>query len=272
MKRKRCVLVLICCVLVACKKSGPVDSEFSVDAISLDLGTNHVYLWSFSIEDSTHRLIVVEQDSFRVRVAAIGESIGSLTNLAKLEASSTKSDTGASYDWYSQTSSDLKEVAYSGAGRVPVIVPKRSRSIWVSLGQFDKREHVSVPLIVRLVADKLGATIDSIIVRTDPRIVYHYPLQQGQHWVSFTQPFLETREVVSSEDVAAAGGKFRCVKILTKLPEIAPDLEWYDYVSSDGLIKRTVKYVFFATGPNDPAIRDTLRAFEDLELIQRRTN
>jgi len=108
---------------------------------------------------------------------------------------------------------------------------------------------------------------DSTIIRQDPRVVYMYPMSQGDSWTSFTSPFLQTREVIGSETVQISVGSRLCAKIKTDSPIFNPETEWYDYVDADGLILRTVTMNVIMTNPDNPESQGTLLVNERAELL-----
>jgi hypothetical protein len=110
---------------------------------------------------------------------------------------------------------------------------------------------------------------DTVRFRDDIRIVYKFPLVNGNKWTSFTYPFLQVREVVGTESIERAGKRFSCTKIKTTIPTLDPNIEWYDYVSMEGLIERQIKFDSLAQATSDsPDIVSYGHADESLELIQ----
>jgi hypothetical protein len=77
-------------------------------------------------------------------------------------------------------------------------------------------------------------------VRADSRVVLQAPLEKDRSWTSFREPFLSRRAVTERTAIETRAGRFDVVKLETTLPEMAPSLRWFDYVSSDGLVRRVV--------------------------------
>ena len=99
---------------------------------------------------------------------------------------------------YKSTSDSLVEVAYSGAGRVPVVCRKRGRPIHPS--------PLTVPTSLwRYIMKRMSS--DSVQIRGDLRVVHRYPLSEGKKWVSFHNPFLGEREVINEPSLLTAGGR-----------------------------------------------------------------
>jgi hypothetical protein len=265
---KRTILFLVLLPVVACDKSDPAGPGFEVGTIQFQPGQANVYSWSVGFRDSARNIVEMVTDTFVVRVIGTGETVGSLTGLIKLEAKSIHDDTKASCEWYAQSTSDLRDVAYSGAGHVPVVQPKLHKGLAVNLNRLRRAGLFAEPYLLRFLASDSQRDVDSVVVRDDPRIVYQYPLVVGTQWASFTSPFLETREVVGIEEVTAPAGVFVCVRIRTRIPEFAPDLMWDDMVSTEGLIQRKVELNIVRTN-SDMNVVDTVTYVERLDLIQK---
>lgn len=159
-----------------------------------------------------------------------------------MEAFSIPHYIGTTQVWYKQYPDSLIEVAYSSAGATPVVLPKRVQASGLSVHAIAQTGvPVRVPLIVQWLMREKGIQ-DSVIERDENRVVYRFPLAVGTSWASFQNPFLEMRQVEGYEMVAVGDQTYWCAKIRTTLPTLAPDLEWFDYVSSVGLVKRTLLF------------------------------
>ena len=99
---------------------------------------------------------------------------------------------------------------------------------------------------------KLKGFEDSVIFRDDIRIVYKFPLVNGKTSTSFIDQFLQVREVVGTETLGRAGQNFSCAKIKTTMPTLDPNIEWYDYVSAEGLIEQQIRIVLETTTVTNP--------------------
>ncbi|HTX17568.1 MAG TPA: hypothetical protein VMG34_02820 [Bacteroidota bacterium] len=201
------------------------------------------YVTTTTGKDSLNNVLVYDVDSEYVRIDGVGEMLDGYTGLSRVMAASLNHNLGTESVWYKADADSLVEVAYSGAGRVPVILPK-GKSTAIS-------SPLSIPSLVwRKIVEKTGN--DSILARTDPRVVNRYPFYPGKSWVSFQNPWLEEREVVGSEMVTVKAGTFDCTKIRTTITMGGEqlDMEWFDYVCWQGLILRTVTMpsVTFTTG------------------------
>jgi hypothetical protein len=223
-------------------------------------GTERTYEWTLRRFERGGVAGSDTTETFRVRVASTDDAVAGLVGLIRLEAwSELKPSSGKTYGWYRQSPDSLEEVAYAWVGRVPVILPKGGAPLLGGGG------GLSPFFLPRSIADIDRFVADSVIVRTNPRLVLRYPAQKGRWWIAFVDPFLQTREVVGVEEIATPAGQFLCLKILTRLPEVAPMLEWYDYVNRYGLVAREIAYTLIRTdGAGQPT--DTVQVVETMHL------
>lgn len=217
------ILLVTGCELV------PAASDEGVERVDLTEGRRYVYEHDLVVQDSGGEVIEASAGRYAVRVAATGEAVGGMDGLTRLDATSGEVE-GRTSAWYRDDGRRLVEVAYRGAGRTPVVMPKRQRT---------DRAPWQLPRLVERLLDE-SPLADTTIVRSDPRIVYRYPLVEGLEWMSFTDPFSSEREVVGIETVEVEAGTFRCAKIRTSI-SLDEDLVWYDYVAAEGLVLRTVE-------------------------------
>jgi hypothetical protein len=264
----RLALLSLSIMVLACDKGDLAVSPDPVGSISLLPGTEATYAWTSAEVDSTGSETIVASDSLLTRVVATGEVLVPDSDLIQLQAYSLTHHTGEADVWYRQTSQQLVEVAYSGVGAIPVIILKAGHSkAYAAPQQSPMGTIFGLPVIVRRLLAARTPAADSIVKREEPRIIIEYPLVVGENWVSFSSPFLETREVVGIESIQVAGGSFSCVKIRTRLPDTAPDLEWYDYISHEGLILRTLSLRLARATGQDPSSVDTVQVRERTELL-----
>ena len=249
-----------------CKKSNnPVDPPENIP-FDLSLGKTWVYGWSAVLTDSTGNVAGSETDTFQVRITSIHDTLKNFIGLIRFEAQSISHFIGVTKVWYQFAGDSLVEIAYNNAGATPVVLPKQSSKATRRVKN-DPPVFSLFPKSVRSLM-KLKGFEDSVILRNDIRIVYQFPLSIGKTWTSFTAPFLETREVIGSEMLERAGKNFSCAKIKTMIPELSPDIEWYDDVANDGLIERQITIPFEVTTINNPdGTGEKMLSTEKLTLI-----
>ena len=269
MKLRNLLLFGAILVLLGCKNA-PTGPGWIQD-LSLGLNAEARYSWSVVEADSLSDTIVVATDTLQTRVAAVDDIVGAYTGLIRMEAYSVPHYIGTTKVWYKQYPDSLVEVAYSTAGATSVVLPKMAgrSSIGSRILTRGNGDYVRLPLLIRWILERRGIE-DTTIERTDKRIVYRYPLSVGASWTSFSDPFLQTREVEDYETVTAGDQTFWCARIRTRLPLIDPDVEWFDYVSAGGLVRRVVYYpamqVTSSDNPDGPG--QIVSITESLNLIQ----
>lgn len=237
--------IVLCLLLLSCD-NGPTRPG-SAPEVYFQEGRVYRYDWSSAMKDSVGTILYLQTDTVTLTIASATDKIDTMTNLVKVVVTSRS---GQSIVYYRNSASGLTEVAYESFGGPlvqPAVGKTRGRTLTIvpSLA-------LSTPAVVQWLQNRPEiAKTDSAIVRTDPRVVYHYPLIAGQQWVSFTDPFAETREVVGFEDVDGPAGVKNCVVIRTEL-SIAPDIEWLDYVNFNGLVKRSITIKAVTTTAENP--------------------
>lgn len=255
-------LVIALFSLCSCQKDSGVESTgrspYSIDYLAM--GTN-TYCWSAQMVDSLGHVLISDSDTLSVRVAGIGESVGQYSNLICLEASSSHGGHAASRSWYLQSTDALTEIAYAGAGAVPLSLPKKSTA--------SASFRLSLPVsLQRILASRVAS--DSAQLWDEVRVVHRYPFTIGTKWASFHQPFYSEREVVGYESVKVKAGTFFCYKIKTTidLGDGPLAMEWYDYVAREGIVLRTL-YVpmLLVTTEDHPDGTGWASSIERLELL-----
>jgi len=245
MKIKHSLIVVVCSFsLVSCKSNAVSGGGAEFPFVDFRAGTSNEYSWSVVTYDSLGTVQMADSENFAVKVLGTNEKLDSLSGLIKLEAYSLKIYNGSTFDWYKQNSDSLVGIAYSNAGRVPPIVPKRSGSKALQITNEVNFSPIVLPRTIQLMMRMKGIYADSILYYNNARVVYKYPLTVGRSWISLRDPFLQNRQVVGWESITTKAGTFYCAKISTRLPEIDPSLEWYEYVSNRGLIRRTLTGTF----------------------------
>lgn len=259
---------LICAaVLTLALLLGACADEASSPAVPLTgipflTGTTSSYRTTFT-EDSSGTVLMSFEDSVTVSVVTNTAAVNGMTGLTMLEARRKGTSTVYETVYYRCGTDTVSEVAYRftfGAGNVGGL-PAFPKSVHAApLGAL-----MTMPLAVRRWYAARHAA-DTTMVRNDPRVVYLFPLAEGKKWTSFLSPFKQTREVVGSEAVTVRAGSFQCLKIRCTVDS---SLEFFDYVSSKGLILRTLQARVVVTDEQHP---DGNGAFvnvtERLELIE----
>lgn len=238
-------------------------SDGIVHRVSLKKDGLQMYDFSYASLDSSETPIYQSEGRFAARIAATNDRVGELTDLVKIETYMVDDEDEMHAIWYRQTRSDLQELAYFVTGGIPIAPLKRSSEPMRPLSLYGLPMTVSMLLNERLAK---GGQEDTIQFRTDPRIVFVYPLEAGASWTALTSPFVQTREVLGYRNVKVKAGTFRCAEVRTRIPELAPNMDWVDCVSEVGLVLRVVTHEKERRdAQNNPS--GTFRTEERLELV-----
>ena len=265
MKKYLSLSLIAAVIIVSCKDEQTISGPSTLRAIPFLAGSENIYSWSIT-QDSAGSVFFNAKDSISIQITSVTENIGNYTNVALLEGHSLLNSGGSVKVWYLPTLDSLVEIAYSGAGRLPVVMPKgESPSPGYS--------ELSLPYSIRKIMSLKCKAMDSLQWRDDPRIVYTFPLTVGKKWTSFRYPFHQTRTVEGYELVNVRAGNFLCAKIKTDIIwNLTPDtaLTWYDYVSSEGLISRKIEWKNIAMTNENMEELGYFNSTEQMELISRK--
>jgi hypothetical protein len=266
----KCAFLSIAAFLVfisGCKKDdNPADPALVGSISGLTSGKTWMYAWSATDSDTAGQVISTTTDTVSVRVASTDDTLGSYQHLIRLDAQSIPRPRGIARLWYQLAGNSLVEIAYSNVGASPIAWPKRSAQSALETMKEPPVFSLWPKTVIALVRSQ--GLADSILFRDEARVVYEFPLSVGKTWTSFTVPFLQIREVVGAETVECAGKSYECAKIKTTDPTVDPTMEFFDYISSEGLVKRQVKLssiVSFSDNPDGPG--QTVSVSESLVLI-----
>ncbi len=251
----------LCAACLGCS-SGPTGPA-QIHVLDFGLNSTAQFSWDFVQTDSSGQRTVVATDTFVTNVASTNDVVGNDSQLIRMVAYSIPHFMGWTQVWYKPYPDSLVEVGYSSAGAAGMILPKVSGSSSVRyLAARSTADYVRMPLIVQDLL-RSHALQDSVIERVDRRIVYAYPLAEGKSWTSFRYPFLENRQVDGYEMVYTGRNAYWCAKIRTTLPGLDPDTEWFDYVTWQGLIKRTIRRQAWVTTQENPDGPGVLMEFDE---------
>ena len=263
---KKALLFLSIFLLLSCDKNGPTEFGFVLTDVSFVAGKHYTYAWTFETRDSLGNLLSVLHDTIAVVVETKDDIIDTLVGLTRLRAYSLVDSIGSTIVWYRNNQSSCSEVAYSGAGHVPPVSPRKSSIS--DQATMNRSLILFLPMTLQqMLPGMFQFQTDSTIIRQDPRVVYMYPMSQGDSWTSFTSPFLQTREVVGSESIQTGVGSRYCAKIKTASPMFAGSIEWFDYVDEQGLMLRSLTMEMLASGPEGPEPTGMITVLERAELL-----
>ncbi len=240
--------VLWAVALAALVAVAACDSE-SPDAVALPLGSAMTYR-SETVQSSTGDSVGFSYETVQ-RVVATDQTVQGERGLTAVEITSPQWPGQVDRIWYRVGSDRLDEVAYAVSG---MFTPLRQP---VSAG-FDGSglprlvaAHVAARLAAGRSAGPAEVADDSVRVRTPPRLVFEYPLEEGRTWTHFDLnaedmgfDFRSTRTVGAERTVATPEGDRTCRDVRTVLYFGGVEdetFDWLDCVDADGLVLRVVR-------------------------------
>lgn len=190
----------------------------------------------------------------RMQVVETGVALGGRSGLVELAVFPLSAPDSIDRTWYQQSPDSLVDVAYTTPLRVSGTLPL-TREKLTRRNAPSPQGLTHLPLLVRhhLAPSASGSAPDTT-VRNDSRVVLRAPLNPGATWTSFRDPFLNVRTVVGDTTLETPAGRFETVEIETSLPELAPSLQWTDYVGPSGLAKRVVTDTVERRDDTTPAV------------------
>lgn len=178
------------------------------------------------------------------------------------------------FNYYEITEDVMQLLAYQGGAFMSM--PKRNNPEIVRVNgcEFSSLDELCGILELN---NKYSSTMDdSLIIESEPCVVYSYPLDIGKEWIykQYTDPsMLIQKKVLSIENVTTDAGTFECYKIqwqydMNNDSVWDDNIEYYEYASISGLIKRTMHITRVAmTDPANPDAGDTiLEVFSEMDL------
>jgi hypothetical protein len=168
-------------------------------------------------------------------------------------------------NWYATTNDTVYAFAYQGIGP-SLAFPKRGSNLkWQTSFNFD------IPYAVQKYLEIKNFDPDSIYLSEQKRAVYSLPLFVGKQWQCFKSNywFQRVRKVEGIENVTTKAGTFQCYKIRSSLigDDFSPNEIWYDYISKEGIILRTLQIIVEITTVENPDGLGRATVSERLELV-----
>jgi len=171
-----------------------------------------------------------------VKIIDTDDSLGVYSNLIKFECYDVQPSNSKNYNWYSNSDTAFKLIAYSNPGSSQLVYPKVSNRRYLTLEE--------LRLMIKLTNPEISTfsnlnPADSILYYEIPRQVLAYPLSLNKRWVELEYPWYRERYVSKIVQVMFQGHSLRCFVIKVDWPEF--DIEINDYISLDkGLIEREI--------------------------------
>lgn len=208
----------------------PPVEDGKIRSIALEPGSKRTYNWSLTItaRDFEGNILneLVESDVLVAEVMQNARPLEGISDPIEVRYYRSASPDTFSVNWYVQDDAGLTEVAFENPGILPRTTLKRG-------------DQGPQGLRLAMLAGPGSNDVLSIdpVLREDPRIVFPYPMDVGDTWVSFSEPFLQTREVVLRDTVQVADDIFEVLHVTTE-SDVSGFDGWTDLISSTGLIER----------------------------------
>lgn len=184
---------------------------------------------------------IVDTDTFDfgntiIKIIETNDSLGIYKKLIKFECYDLQTANSKSYNWYSNSDTAFKLIAYSNAGSSQLVYPKIGNRRYLTLEELLLIIKSTNPAIFTF---SKSNPIDSIMYYEIPRQVLAYPLALNKRWVELVYPWYRERYVSNIVQQMFQGQALRCYIIKVDWPDY--DIEFDDYISLDkGLLKREI--------------------------------
>ncbi|HEV8538533.1 MAG TPA: hypothetical protein VGR15_06380 [Bacteroidota bacterium] len=158
-------------------------------------------------------------------------------------------------NFYTTTNDSLFLYAYDGGGSASFALPKKSLVKYT----FNGKTFNSIRELTRHYEGLSFIPTDDIIYEAKPPKVMVFPLRTGTEWTyrAHGYPFFIGKKILGYESIPVPAGQFVAYKIQWSWDfdgNNVPDsgLVGYDYVTSNGLLKRTFLFTNLALTVDDP--------------------
>ena len=264
------VALMSCVSLSSCinNGSGNVGNTVSADFLATN---NTKYRHTYSMIDSLGKTLQYFEDTVTVNVSVEENAIHGIEQSLKITARSTPyMMNGMAYpgtstiNWYTKENDSVCLIAYASPG--PLYLPKGYAQPALP---FDC--DLSTPYSLKHYHITNTSLMDSMYLSDPKRLIYVLPLYPGKQWSGYSKEywFKQLREIETVENVSTSAGIFSCFKIRTSIntAQFTPEAVWYDYISREGIILRTLEMTLNISTENNPEGIGRAKFYERLELI-----
>ncbi len=257
-------------VVDSCKENstGNSGSNISMDYIATN---NSVYFYTSYIIDSLGQKINSYKDTIRINIYPENTKIGAYSNSLRMESSSHPVDSnGTAFgpyhakNWYAQSFDTVYAIANAG---VQTSFFLKSAGINIKNAVFDFNNPINGFPFHRV----QNTIMDSLRLSDTKSVVYALPFSINKEWQCFPDGWViyRKKKVENIESISTPAGTFSCFKIHTSLTsrDFLPEDLWYDYVSREGLVLRTMKIETNITTAQNPDGVGRATYYSRLELV-----
>lgn len=172
-------------------------------------------------------------------------------------------------NYYISKPQELYRYAYKGMGSLAF--PKTNKNLKFL---FNRKYFNNTHSLIDYITGIVNTNQDSIYIEPTPRLVYKYPLTIGSKWnfVDITGVMRIDKEVIGKEILNIPAGSFQVSVIKwyydLKNLEGSEDISVLEYVSKEGLIKRTFYIKNLALiAPESPEVKGYIDIIQDIVLL-----
>ncbi len=278
-----CLGIGLACVsvLVGCSTcSGPSDG--SRGEFPLRIGNSWEYLSDYlQIVDIQANEVVLDtlQAAYDLEVARRETILDTLACYRVVETVAPGSvDPRSRANYYRHADDALYLHAYTVGGFIGFagVTPKERPRPVVTLRGWPLAD-LGLPMRSMGASSASSALDDSLVVETPAVVSYEYPLHVGQQWTYREpgHPWAVDKRVVGETFVSVPAGVYEClivqwlIDIFDEDGEWDEDIEWFDYVHSGQIVKRSLTVhdvLVWGDDPSEPI--DTLDMWEVVTLTE----
>lgn len=254
--------------LIACQAIPPTDPIPSTSfKLALPIGRSWIYADSVRTIGAESSLVVRT-----VAVTVVGKDSLSAEHNDLLQVrivTRAGNNLQDSFVWYRHDEAGLWEVAYRNGENVFAFPRfKGYGGEPLSPGTANEKRFLLNH------GDTGGISAESTFIRVEPRLVVKYPLQTGEQWIAFNQPFRRTLKCLRVLLLQVPAGEFETYQLHgLGTSDPTANFEIYDYFSSDGLVRRDLYWrdlqAFSASGqllPNPIDIEESIVLIDMVDL------
>jgi len=266
------LFIIMAAVLSGCLFEEADEPVQQIEALNFQTDKEYIYRWIFS-EDSGDGFQVVDVARFAMQVVDTNATFNGEDNLIVLKSTAIDSrDSNFAKTWYRRNDSEFTAIAFSRSGANPNILPKardRNRGPDPSYLMFPRSLKVALTegQNLNVVRPPFAMQQADTTMRIEPRVVYQFPFLENMNWISFQNPFLQTRNIEERLFTTVDAGTFGTFMVATNSDFFRDSFRWHDFVAENGLVKREISFTIrYFDEDNNPLPRKKIT--EKVELVE----
>ena len=232
--------IILFCFIIGCSDDDPTNTT-ALKKYPTQLGNEWEYNTTMTLEYYDTLGNIIDTDNIDLgntiaKIIATNDTLSQYQNLLKYECYDVQTPNYKNYNWYSNSDSALKIIAYSGPGSSQWVIPKINDRRYFTLEELLSIIKSPVP---NFFTGSTPNQMDSIQYYEIPRVALVYPLTINKRWVELVYPWYRERYVDKIVTKFFHGQATKCYIIKVDWSDF--DIEINDYISLDkGLIEREI--------------------------------